>query len=243
MNEQAFELTSLAMRYWFALLMLLAVLCALRLMLIDRRRARRERQAAPNMEYVGELLVVKGAGDVRRGERYAIQRDIVIGRRRKCDVCLADRSVFPRHARGELRAGGMLIGAIGRAPVSLRGQPLSQEVLVKDGALFSIGAITLQLTLYDVTVEYEAGGERAIDAASAEGDGFDAEIAPFEHEFDAAFGPARDEPDARKFNPARGDKDARKFNPPDLAGDLPDYNPDDYFDDDDAPAKRRARRS
>ena len=231
MNEQAFELTSLAMRYWFALLMLLAVLCALRLALIDRRRARCERQAAPNMEYIGELLVVTGAGSVRRGARYAIRRDIVIGRRRKCDVCLADRSVFPLHARGELRAGGMLIGAIGRAPVSLRGNPLKSEILVRDGALFTIGAITLQLTLYDVTVEYETGGEgRSIDAASAEGEGFDEEISPFEHEFDDEFGHA--EPDPQ-----------REFDPPTLLSELPDYDPDNYSDDDDAPAPRRARRS
>lgn len=188
MNEQAFEMVSLAMRYWFAGLILLAALCALRLALLDRRRARSERQAAPNMEYVGELLVVKGAGDVIRGERYAIQRDIVIGRRRRCDVCLEDHSVFPRHARGELRAGGMLIGAIGSAPVSLRGQPLAQEILVKDGALFCIGAITLQLTLYDVVVEYDAAGEgRAIDAARAGGDEFDEEL-PFEHDFDGEYG-------------------------------------------------------
>ena len=158
MNEQAFELTSLAMRYWFTGLMLAAVLCAFRLAVLDHRKLRRERQNAPNMEYVGEFLVVKGTGDVLRGERYAIYRDIVIGRRKKCDVILSDKSVFPRHARGELRSGGMLIGAIGRAPVSLRGQPIQQEILVKDGALFCIGAITLQLTLYDVEVEYEVDG-------------------------------------------------------------------------------------
>lgn len=191
MNEQAFELTSLAMRYWFTGLMLLAALCALRLAAIDHRRSRRERQSAPNMEYIGELLVVKGAGDVERGDRYAITRDIVIGRRKKCDVTLCDKSVFPRHARGELRAGGMLVGAIGRAPVSLRGQPIQQEILVRDGALFCIGAITLQLTLYDVEVEYEVDGEgRAIDAASVNGDDFDRDFMPFEHEFDGEYGGA-----------------------------------------------------
>ncbi len=215
MNEQAFEMVSLAMRYWFAGLILLAALCALRLALLDRRRARSERKAAPNMEYVGELLVVKGSGDVIRGERYAIQRDIVIGRRRKCDVCLDDHSVFPRHARGELRAGGMLIGAIGSAPVSLRGQPLAQEILVKDGALFCIGAITLQLTLYDVVVEYDAAGEgRAIDAARAGGDEFDEEL-PFEHDFDDEYGKA-----VRTASHARPTYD-----------DEADYGADDSYDD------------
>ena len=67
MNEQAFELTSLAMRYWFTGLMLAAVLCAFRLAVLDHRKLRRERQTAPNMEYVGEFLVVKGAGDVLFG--------------------------------------------------------------------------------------------------------------------------------------------------------------------------------
>lgn len=188
MNEQAYELTALAMRYWFTALILVACLCGLRLQIAERKRARREKLAAPNMEYVGELLVVRGSESVPRGERYAVQRDFVIGRRRKCDVCLADKSVFPRHARGELRNGGMLIGAIGRAPVALRGQPLSQEVLVKDGALFCIGALTLQLTLYDVPVEYVPSQSRAIDAADVQGDQFDVE-APFEHEFDDEYGP------------------------------------------------------
>ncbi len=236
MNEQAYELTALAMRYWFTALILIACLCGLRLQIAQRRRARRERLAAPNMEYVGELLVVRGTQSVPRGERYAVQRDFVIGRRRKCDVCLADRSVFPRHARGELRNGGMLIGAIGRAPVALRGQPLSQEVLVRDGALFTIGALTLQLTLYDVPVEYEVGQRRAIDAADVRGDSFDEE-APFEHEFDDEYGP-------RDARPARADyadglAGERDRDEDDYPSDEDDYpsDEDDYpSDEDDYPS-------
>ena len=106
MNEQAYELTALAMRYWFTALILVACLCGLRLQIAERKRARREKLAAPNMEYVGELLVVRGSESVPRGERYAVQRDFVIGRRRKCDVCLADKSVFPRHARGSCATAG-----------------------------------------------------------------------------------------------------------------------------------------
>lgn len=240
MNEQAFELTSLAMRYWFTGLMLAAVLCAFRLAVLDHRKLRRERQTAPNMEYVGEFLVVKGAGDVLRGERYAIYRDIVIGRRKKCDVILSDKSVFPRHARGELRSGGMLIGAIGRAPVSLRGQPIQQEILVKDGALFCIGAITLQLTLYDVEVEYEVDGEgRAIDASSVNGDDFDRDFMPFEHEFDGEYGQAQQpdisEPDYLEGEPAQSTKPKRRQMSAKAVSDAPDLA--DLDDDDDDPPR------
>lgn len=238
MNEQAYELTALAMRYWFTALILVACLCGLRLLIAERRQARREKLAAPNMEYVGELLVVRGSESVPRGERYAIQRDFVIGRRRKCDVCLGDRSVFPRHARGELRNGGMLIGAIGRAPVALRGQPLSQEVLVKDGALFCIGALTLQLTLYDVPVEYMPSQSRAIDATDAQGDQFDVE-APFEHEFDGEYGPRQAdaaEQDAPENAIGYDDSRAKAGERDTDAGGTPDYD-DEYgaeaYDNDD----------
>ena len=248
MNEQAFELTSLAMRYWFTGLMLAAVLCAFRLAVLDHRRSRRERQTAPNMEYVGEFLVVKGAGDVLRGERYAIYRDIVIGRRQKCDVILSDKSVFPRHARGELRSGGMLIGAIGRAPVSLRGQPIQQEMLVKDGALFCIGAITLQLTLYDVEVEYEVDGEgRAIDASSVNGDDFDRDFMPFEHEFDGEYGQAQQmdisEPDYLEGEPAQPTKLKRRQKSAKAVSDAPDIaDLDDDYDDPPRAAKPKRKK-
>ncbi len=261
MNEQAFELTSLAMRYWFAGLMLIAVLCALRLMVIDRRRDRRDREESPNGEAVGEFLVVRGAGNVERGERYRISRDIVIGRRRKCDVRLSDRSVYPRHARGELRSGGMLIGAIGNAPISLRGQPIQQEVMVHDGALVCIGAITLQLTLYDVPVEVDADGtEHAIDVVSASGDDFDREFVPYEDEGESQNADSyQDEPKESKgverfFKdpdyleekpslPAPGRRQRvevrqREFNPPTVERDeLPDYAPDVIPDYDDEPTQ------
>lgn len=262
MNEQAFELTSLAMRYWFAGLMLIAVLCALRLMAIDRRRDRRDREELPNGEAVGEFLVVRGAGNVERGERYRISRDIVIGRRRKCDVRLNDRSIYPRHARGELRSGGMLIGAIGNAPISLRGQPIQQEVMVHDGALVSIGAVTLQLTLYDVPVEVDADGtEHAIDVVSASGDDFDREFVPYEDERENAPGDACEEeseegkgvkrffknPDYLEEKPLapapkrkqRIDVRQREFNPPNVESDnLPDYTPDIIDEYDDEPTSR-----
>src|SRR5699024_6567485 len=48
--------------------------------------------------------------------------------------------------------------------------------------------LTLQLTLYDVPVEYVPSQSRAIDAADVQGDQFDVE-APFEHEFDDEYGP------------------------------------------------------
>lgn len=183
MNEQAYELTALIMRYWFALLIIIAVLCALRLQAVEHRRAKREKAMAPNMEYIGELLVVRGTDEVAVGERFAIQRDIVIGRRRKCDVRLNDGSVLPRHAWGELRGYGMVIGAIGRAPVALRGQPLAQEIFVKSGALFCIGAITLRLVIYDLPVNYDRGEAIAIDAARADEDSFDADLSDYEGEY------------------------------------------------------------
>lgn len=224
MNEQAFELTSMAMRYWFMLLIAIAAICALKLAFVDSKRARKEKLSAPNMEKIGELLVVKGAGEVRRGERFAITRDIVIGRRSKCDICLPDKSVFPRHACGELRSGGMLIGAIGNAPISLKGHPMESEILVCDGALFSIGAYTLQLTLYDVEAEYEVDAAgRAIDARRISGDDYDDAFVPFEHEFDAMNAGERAQDEYGE--PALGEYDEPA--PDDIGGyELPDYQPD-----------------
>ena len=155
--------------------------------------------------------------------------------------------MFPRHARGELRSGGMLIGAIGRAPVSLRGQPIQQEILVKDGALFCIGAITLQLTLYDVEVEYEVDGEgRAIDASSVNGDDFDRDFMPFEHEFDGEYGQAQQpdisEPDYLEGEPAQPTKPKRRQRSAKAVSDAPDLA--DIDDDcDDPPRAAKPKRN
>ena len=151
MDAQAYEILSLAMRYWFAALAIIVAASALRLQHIQARAAHKERHEDPNLEYIGELLVIKGA---RRGDRYPIQRDIVIGRSRRCDVIINDRSVRKRHARAELRSGGLYIAAISNAPISLRGQPLKPEFLARDGALFCVGEVMLQLTLYDIITDY-----------------------------------------------------------------------------------------
>lgn len=164
MSQSVYEIIALAARYGFAALMLLIVLRAWRLTIVDSRRAQTLRRLSPETGLSGELIVMEGDGQARRGMRYPVIREGLIGSSHRCDIRVRSGSVRRRHAWFQLTAEGLAIRAHAGAPMKDRRGHSVRELTLKDGGLFSLGRVRLMLVLTESTVAQ----------AEAEPDGFDA---------------------------------------------------------------------
>ena len=155
MSQNVYELIALAARYCFAALMVLIVLRAWRLTIVDSRRAQTLRRLSPETGLSGELIVMEGDQQARRGMRYPVIREGMIGSARRADIRIRHSSVRRRHAWFQLTDEGLSIRAHAGAPMrDRRGKPV-KEIVLKDGCVISIGRVRLMLVLTDSTAAAE----------------------------------------------------------------------------------------
>ena len=155
MSQNVYELIALAARYCFAALMVLIVLRAWRLTIVDSRRAQTLRRLSPETGLSGELIVMEGDQQARRGMRYPVIREGMIGSARRADIRIRHSSVRRRHAWFQLTDEGLSIRAHAGAPMrDRRGKPV-KEIVLKDGGVISIGRVRLMLVLTDSTAAAE----------------------------------------------------------------------------------------
>ncbi len=157
MSQSLYELVALGARYVFAGLMLLIVLRAWRITLIDSRRAGRLRRISPQTGLSGELMVLEGDEKARRGMRYPVIREGMIGSSRRSDIRIRHSSIRRKHAYFQLTEQGLTIQA--RPGAMMRdetGRPAGTLTL-PDGGEFSLGRVRLLLVLTDGTAPEEEG--------------------------------------------------------------------------------------
>ena len=167
MSQSAYELVALAMRYVFAALMALIVLRAWRITLIDSRRAAALRRLSPQTGLSGELMVLEGSGLARRGMRYPVIREGMIGSCRRTDIRVRHASVRRKHAWFQLSEDGLTLRARGDAPLyDADGQP-ARTLTLADGDVFRLGEVLMLLVLSQApgeAWEEDAGVPEALDA-------------------------------------------------------------------------------
>ena len=156
MSQNVYELIALAARYFFAALMVLIVLRAWRLTIVDSRRAQTLRRLSPETGLSGELIVMEGDQQARRGMRYPVIREGMIGSARRADIRIRHSSVRRRHAWFQLTGEGLSVRAHAGAMLrDRRGRPV-KEITLKDGGVMSVGRVRLMLVLSESTVEDDA---------------------------------------------------------------------------------------
>ena len=111
MSQSVYELIALAARYVFAGLMLLIVARAWRITIVDSRRAATLRRMSPQTGLSGELVVLEGDEKARRGMRYPVIREGMIGSSRRADIRIRHSSVRRRHAWFQLTPEGLSLRA------------------------------------------------------------------------------------------------------------------------------------
>ena len=104
-SQEVYEIVALGARYLFALLMVVIVARAWRITVIDSRRAQTLRRISPETGISGELVVLEGGDQARRGMKYPVIREGLIGSSRRADIRVRHRSVRRRGWRcGPTRA-------------------------------------------------------------------------------------------------------------------------------------------
>ena len=147
MSQNLYELVALGARYVFAGLMLLIVLRAWRITLIDSRRAAALRRLSPQTGLSGELLVLDGDEKARRGMRYPVIREGMIGSSRRSDIRIRHSSVRRKHAWFQLTEDGLTVRARPNAPMRDGDGRPARALLLPDGGEFSLGRVRLLLVL------------------------------------------------------------------------------------------------
>lgn len=147
MPQSLYEIIALGARYLFAGLMVLIVLRAWRITLVDSRRAATLRRISPQTGISGELVVLDGDEKARRGMRYPVIREGMIGASRRADIRIRHSSVRHRHAYFQLTEDGLFIRTHAGAPMrDADGSPV-RSVTLPDGGEFFIGRVRLLLVL------------------------------------------------------------------------------------------------
>jgi len=95
------------------------------------------------MERAGaELPVLIGQTGPLNGQRWLIDRPIVIGRDENCDVVISDRPVSRYHARFTPSEGGVLLEDLGsKNGTYFNGNRLEEPVTLSDGDLIQISLV------------------------------------------------------------------------------------------------------
>lgn len=147
MAQNLYEILALSARYVFAGLMLLIVLRAWRITLVDSRRAATLRHLSPQTGISGELVVIEGNEKARRGMKYPVIREGMIGTSRRADIRVRHSSVRRRHAYFQLTEDGLYVRTHAGAPMrDGDGQP-ARALTLTDGAEFILGRVRLLLVL------------------------------------------------------------------------------------------------
>ena len=147
MTQNLYEIVALGARYVFAGLMLLIVLRAWRITLVDSRRASTLRHLSPQTGISGELVVLEGDGKARRGMRYPVIREGMIGTSRRADIRVRHSSIRRRHAYFQLTEEGLFIRTHAGAPMrDGDGRPV-RAIVLPDGGEFILGRVRLLLVL------------------------------------------------------------------------------------------------
>ena len=110
----------------------------------------------PETGTIGEWLVLDAAGEqARKGVRYPILNEGMIGSGRRSDVRLYHPDVLREHAYFVATENGLRIRPVGEAPVYVESQvggtyhPADGYVDIADGDVLVIGGLRMMLTLFD----------------------------------------------------------------------------------------------
>ncbi len=170
MSQSVYELLALGARYVFAGLMLLIVLRAWRITLVDSRRAATLRRMSPQTGISGELMVLEGDEKARRGMKYPVIKEGMIGASRRADIRIRHSSVRRRHAYFQLTEEGLRIRTHAGAPMADGAGNPARSLLLADGDEFTLGRVALMLILTQAPqpAEIHRARRREDDAATDE---------------------------------------------------------------------------
>ena len=169
-SQNLYEIIALGARYVFAGLMVLIALRAWRITIVDSRRAATLRHLSPQTGICGELVVLDGDEKARRGMKYPVIREGMIGASRRADIRIRHSSVRRRHAYFQLTEDGLYVRTHAGAPMRDGDGRPARALTLPDGAEFFLGRVRLLLVLTEAP---EPASPHRPDRGEDYGEGYD----------------------------------------------------------------------
>jgi len=138
-----YEAAALGMRFWFLIAAVVVLLGAVGISINEFREKRYVLGVAQRS--IGYLTVVSGP-EALLGSNIQLMPRNTIGRSRRVDIILPDRSIDKAHSQVYLnRQGSVCVNRLGRGEVIVNGTPLAGTAAVYTGDIICFGNIVTEL--------------------------------------------------------------------------------------------------
>lgn len=154
MTREVYEVIALAARYLFVFLGVVIVLRSFLWLRKDRAEKHRRLRALPDAGMIGELVVLRGSGDLPEGMSVPVPREGVLGFVRGCDMVIPCSGVRKRHLDLRFEDGnGLLVIPRSGCEASVDGHLLNcrsrfSEHPMVHGSVLEVGDAVLRLRLF-----------------------------------------------------------------------------------------------
>lgn len=138
-----YEAVALAMRFWFIIAILIILLGSVGISVKEYRQKHYVLSLASSS--IGYLSVLSGPEDVL-GENLQLMQQNTVGRSRRADINIADRSVDKAHCliyKEEM--GDVILSRISKGDISVNGVQVEDSALLFTGDIVCFGNIVTEL--------------------------------------------------------------------------------------------------
>ncbi len=143
-----YEAASLAMRYWFVIVGAIVLLGVTSISIKEYRDKRYVLGVAKSS--IGYLAVVSGPDEIR-GTKMQLMPQNTIGRSRRADIVIADRSVDKAHAQIYLADDdAVYLSRLGSGEITLNGTRVESFARVKAADIVCFGNVVVRVHLKEV---------------------------------------------------------------------------------------------
>ena len=140
--EQAFEVASYAMRYWFIALVLVILIAVI---YISYKEYQQKRQVMTQVGQFGGYMQIIAGPQEFIGDRFGLTQENSIGSADACDIVLPDRTVAPRHAVIFFEDDDYYIKPSDRAETKINDRRASSTHKLKTGDKLSFGDVSMRI--------------------------------------------------------------------------------------------------
>jgi len=138
-----YEAFSLAMRYWFVIVILIVLIGSVGISVKEYRQKHFVLSLAHSS--IGYLRVLSGPEDIL-GENIQLMHENTIGRSRRVDILLRDRSIDKVHCLiYKDETGDVYISRITQGDITINGVQLEDSAIVFTGDMICIGNVVTEL--------------------------------------------------------------------------------------------------
>ncbi len=152
MNQEIYQILSLAARYWFVFLLFVIVLRGFVWLRRDVRAWKRYQKSVPSAGVVGEAVVIFGNEALPQATKIEVLREGILGKHKVCDICLPSEKIKKRSLYFRLDEGkGLYISLLQNNYVALNNfvvDKKSNAAYVVNGSVLQVEDILLKFYFY-----------------------------------------------------------------------------------------------